>query len=54
VNEVLNRVHLGIMGNALCHATYGWFCEVVEVPVVVDIIEKDLYITQALNLEVEL
>ena len=54
MNEVLNRIHLGITGNALCHATYGWFCAVEELPVVIDIILKDLNIVQTYELEVEL
>lgn len=27
--SIQNRIHLGIMGGAKCHATYGWYCDLV-------------------------
>jgi hypothetical protein len=44
VNEVLNRIHLGVMGSAICHATYGWFCGEAPEPEVgpQEVIEFDL------------
>lgn len=56
MNDILNRIHLGIMGNALCHATYGWFCEIVEPEPSewVEIVYFDMDIVPLISVSVEL
>ena len=51
----LNRIHLGIMGGALAHATYGWFGGVPEEEAIpLDILAVDLRIAQITDFETEL
>lgn len=50
-----SRIHLGIMGDAFCHVTYGWYCEEpLAEPTEIEVIELDLGICQKHETEVEL
>lgn len=51
MNEILNRIHLGVMGNALCHATYGWFCQRVYGP---EILRYTVFIVPRFEFALEL
>lgn len=53
MNEILNRIHLGIMGRALCHATYGWFCAEISV-YCPEIFSLEMGIVRHVDVELEL
>ena len=56
MNDVLNRIHLGMMGDAICHATYGWFCEyeIPEPPVDIEVVFITSELKRVVDIEVEL
>lgn len=52
MNRVLHRIHFGVMGDALCSVTYGWFCPEV-VLYVPDILGYNLYLARTVEIQLE-